>query len=64
MKSKANFTPEELAALSPNDRAEVMKFTRYLKLTQTRRGQRFLKTQEYWRTYLGLSKEEQSKLTF
>lgn len=51
MKSKANFKPEELAALSPNDRREVMKFTKYLKLKTTKRGRNFIKTQKYWQDY-------------
>ena len=50
----SNFTQEQLAALSPNDRKEALKFQRYLKLKQTKRGREVLRIQAYWRTYEGL----------
>lgn len=52
--ANTNFTHEQLAALSPNDRKEIQKFRRYLKLQKTKRGRKFLQSQEYWRNYQGI----------
>lgn len=52
--ANTNFTSEQLAALSPNDRAEIQKFRRYLKLKTTKRGRKFLSSQKYWRNYQGI----------
>lgn len=54
IKANTNFTAEQLAALSSNDRAEIQKFRRYLKLKKTKRGRAFLATQKYWRDYQGI----------
>jgi hypothetical protein len=52
--SNTNLSTEQLNALSPNDRREVLKMKKYLKLQRTKHGREVLRTQKYWRDYQGI----------
>lgn len=57
-----NFTAKQFATLSKNDRSELMKFQRFLKLQKTKWGRKILITQQYWRDYQALDAKAEAYL--
>lgn len=45
---------KNIDSLTENDKREVLKFAKYLRLQKTKRGRKYTSTQKYWKDYLGL----------
>lgn len=47
-------TNKQFASLTPNDRSEITKFQRYLKMKMSKKGRMNLSTQKNWKNYQGI----------